>query len=477
VVAVGLVACTAAGIAGTATTQQGCADEAPPPSAPPPITIGVSLGLTNGLAAFAAPLRDSIRAAEGQINAAGALIGRPVVFDVRDDLSDESGGVAAIAQQFVDEGAVAVIGPIGSQQVVATQAILAGAHVIQISPSATSVDLTNIQPAEDRWLFRTTPADDFQGAAVMLLADKTPKGLSLDGGTVTPPPSGDGGADGGAAAPLTCSKLALVNIDNAYGNSMGDVIEQYFPKKPGKQIIIRKKVAVELAASYKDVASEVLATGPECLALISYDDVAAQFVRDVKNDPAYAALAAKGFFMMGTDGVYTDGFLKYGLENQADPSGPNVAEGVYGTNPDTQPGTPEYFQFRAIYSSYNPLGDKEAPPFTANAYDAAILIALAIEKAGTVTDRVAIRDALIQVATPPGKSYTPAQYQDALQAIQQGSDIDYKGGSGNVDLETNGNVKSGFIVWEAYRAPAPAKDVEYRTIGRFALADLLDQLK
>jgi ABC-type branched-subunit amino acid transport system substrate-binding protein len=201
-------------------TNQGCTEIAPAPSSAPPIVIGVSLGLTGDLDTFTAPLRDAVRAAEGQINAGGGLLGRPVRFDVQDDKSDEGAFVAGVANGFVKDNVVAVIGPVGSQQVVLTQKIYADKQIIQISPSATSTDLSTIQDPADRFFFRTTPADDFQGAAVILFAQKTPKGLG-DGGA----PLGEGGA------PVTCNRLAIVNIDNSYGNSMSEVIATNFPKR------------------------------------------------------------------------------------------------------------------------------------------------------------------------------------------------------------------------------------------------------
>ena len=466
-----LFAAAAATMGSTLTFEEGCAGKAPPPAAQPPVLIGVSLGLTKGLSAFAKPLRDAVRVAEGQINSSGGLLGRQVTFDVQDDQSDEDKGIVErIANDFVARGAVAVIGPLGSQQVVKTQAIYAAGHVIQITPSATSTDLTTIQATGDRWLFRTTPADDFQGAAVLRFAQRTPRGL------------GDGGApvvDGGPIA--TCTKLAIVNVDNSYGNSMADVIEKNFPKRGGQPIVTRQKISVSLVDSYVDVVNKVMPLQPECVALIMYDDTAVPLVRDFKADARYATMEKNGFFFIGTDGVFTDGFLTGGRQNPADPASPNVAQGVFGTNPDTQPGTKEYNEFRTIYASYVPLGRKpdntpsDAPSFAANTYDAAVLIALAIQRSGTVSDRNAVRAALIEVANPPGRPYTPAQVADALLAVRQGDDIDYKGASGAVDIEPNGNVKSGFIVWEAYRDSN--KKLDYRTDGRFTVDDLLEQLK
>ena len=93
----------------------------------------------------------------------------------------------------------------------------------------------------------------------------------------------------------------------------------------------------------------------------------------------------------------------------------------------------------------------------------------------TVDDRVAVRDALFAVSRPPGKAYAPAQYVDALQALQQGLNVNYNGASGNVDLDEYGNVKSGYAIWETVRGSD--KKMTYKTIGRFELVDLEAQLK
>ncbi|HEY8074886.1 MAG TPA: hypothetical protein VIF62_12270, partial [Labilithrix sp.] len=106
--------------------------------------------------------------------------------------------------------------------------------------------------------------------------------------------------------------------------------------------------------------------------------------------------------------------------------------------------------------------------------DAAMLVALAIASANTADDRVAVRDRLIDVANH-GKSYGPRQYLDAIQAIQQGLDIDYNGASGNVDLQPNGNVLSGFAVWQVVKNADNTRTL--KTIGRFELGDLQAQIQ
>lgn len=450
--------------------QQGCSESPAKAQKPDPIVIGVSFGLTKDLDTFAAPLRDAVRAAEGEINAAGGLLGRPVEFEIVDDQSSEDEFVKTVANDFVRKNVVAVIGPIGSQQVKQTQDIYKKAQIVQLTPSATSTELEGFQPTNDRWLFRTTPDDAFQGAAVIKFGIDTPRGLA-DAGA----PALDGGA-----AP-TCTRLAIVNIDNAYGNSMANVIADNWPKRspPARSISIRKVLPTDVASSYAGEADEVIKTAPECLVLISYAETAAQFVKDFVANQGYAALKSSGFFFIGADGVFTPGFLTRTLENESDEKSRNFVENgvMFGTNPDTQPLVPEYQQFRTIYSSYFPLRQGEdAPPFTSNTFDAAVLIAFAIQKAGTVDDRPKIRDALKDVSRPTGRPITPRQIGEALVELRNGGDIDYKGASGPIDLQDNGNVNAGFIIWEMFRNPVPDR-VEYRTVARYPTDQLQEQIK
>lgn len=472
VLAVGCLA-TSLGLGASAvlgSASSGCSEKAPPPSSAPPLVVGVSLGLTGNFRDFSAPLRNAVVVAEGQINAQGGLLGRPVLFDVVDDRSSEESDIEDIAHGFVSRNVAAVIGPLGSQQVMRTQTIIGGAQILQLVPSATSTELSTAQPQNDRYLYRTTPADDFQGAAVMLLADKSPRQLGDAG---APPPAADGGAP---SVINSCTKLAIVNIDNSYGNPMADLIQTYWPKRAGRSIVKRTKIPKELQPDYKSIAADIAKLGPECLALISYDDVAAQFFRDFRTTAEWPSLEQKGFFFIGTDGVYTDGLLKNGADNQADLTSKNSADDVYGTNPDTQNGQRPYNDFRTLYASYFRLGPNEdAPSFAANTYDAAILIALAIQKAGSATNRVAIRDALLDVSRPPGKVFGPASIGEAFRSIQAGEDIDYKGASGDLDFDGFGNVTAGFIVWHVER-DATNKPV-YKTVGRFTAEQLSEQIK
>ena len=74
-----------------------------------------------------------------------------------------------------------------------------------------------------------------------------------------------------------------------------------------------------------------------------------------------------------------------------------------------------------------------------------------------------------------GDSISPAEIREGLLELREGGDIDYKGASGNVNFEDNGNVTSGFIIWQSLRDSS--NKVVYRTIARFTSEELLEQIR
>lgn len=443
---------------GSASVVAGCSREPERASAESPIVVGVSLGLTREFASVGASLRDAVRVAEGELNAGGGVLGRQIRFEIVDDRSDEAAHIVEIAQSFVDRGVVAVLGPLGSGQVLLTQTVFGEHRILQISPTATSVELEKVSTDEERFSFRTTPADDLQATAVLRVATSPPRGLGGGGGT----------ADG-----ASCNRLALVHLDNAYGTSMAKTIVEAFPKMgEARKVVARRAIPLEVASSYANVVSELIASEPDCLVLVAYEKAGAAVVRELKTTPGYAALRERGFFVIGTDGIHTEGFLDASRDDPSSATSASSAEGVFGTSPDTQPRTADYNAFKSIYASYFPLtAATEPPPFAANTFDAAILLGLAIQKAGAVGDRGALRDALKDVSRPGGTPVGPAELADALVELRSGGDVDYRGASGNVDLQDNGDVTGGFIVWHAVR-DRTSNRVVFETVARLGYAEL-----
>jgi branched-chain amino acid transport system substrate-binding protein len=74
------------------------------------------------------------------------------------------------------------------------------------------------------------------------------------------------------------------------------------------------------------------------------------------------------------------------------------------------------------------VGDKfdATSPFTPESYDAAALILLAMQAAGS-SDPAAYKEKVMEVANEPGEKIYPGELEKALELIANGTDIDYVG--------------------------------------------------
>jgi len=122
----------------------------------------------------------------------------------------------------------------------------------------------------------------------------------------------------------------------------------------------------------------------------------------------------------------------------------DVFDGMKGTAPGFLPPGVAALAFDAAFEAE--YGETPPLPFLRETYDAVYLIALAAETAGS-TDPTAIRDALRDVAGPPGEVVAggPEGYAEGLALIAEGSDIDYAGAAGPVDFDDVGDVLLGAI--------------------------------
>lgn len=394
------------------------------------IVIGVTLGLTKSFDSLSAPLRNAIKLAEAQVNAGGGVLGRQVEYRIVDDTSTAEGARARVSE-LIEGGAVAILGPLGSGQVPMSYEVAKAKNLIQISPTATSIVLNG--DAFRGGFYRTTPDDVLQAAAVARLARFGP-----------PPTLADAG--GG----FVCSRMHIMYGDNDYGRSMQQTISEIFAQNAQPP---PTKTAIPDAPKNNydaDVAAAVFdnTVHPQCLVLILYDDTGAPIM--LSYDKLKKTRTGAVQFIVATDGLFTQGFLD-NTRTDRQIAASSVAEGVYGTNPDTSPESLNYNDYKALYKTY--YQDAEPGAFSANAYDAAVLVALGIAQAGS-TNPAAIRDA-VKLVSSGGRPYGPSQVGEALRVLQPKSkkdakeDIDYQGASGDVDFTDDvTSVKAGFITWK-----------------------------
>jgi branched-chain amino acid transport system substrate-binding protein len=120
-----------------------------------PIPIGIVYAVTGAYAGTGVGAHIGAIAAVDTINAAGGINGRPLKPIFCDDESNVAKDVTCV-NQFVDQGAVAVVGPLTSPQALAVAPVATKAH-IPLMAAGVAAALTD---PLDPWVFRSTVASN-----------------------------------------------------------------------------------------------------------------------------------------------------------------------------------------------------------------------------------------------------------------------------------------------------------------------------
>ncbi|WP_305045262.1 ABC transporter substrate-binding protein [Geoalkalibacter sp.] len=138
---------------------------------PEPIAVGFLGGLTGRVADLGIAGRDGAILAVEERNRAGGIHGRLLELRIADDAQDELTARAAL-QKLLDEGVVAVIGPMTSSMALAVQPLADARRTVLLSPTVSSDALSG----RDDFFLRTA-STNAQGAR--LLADYAAGELGL----------------------------------------------------------------------------------------------------------------------------------------------------------------------------------------------------------------------------------------------------------------------------------------------------------
>ncbi len=377
-----------------------------------PIKIGGLFPLTGGLAQYGPPITNGAKLAVDQINAAGGVLGRPLELVVRDTATAPDVGADAAAKLIEIDGVVAIIGALSSGVTKTVATIAAARHIPQISPSSTSPAITELD--DDDYVFRTCITDDLQGVAQARLAYY-----------------------------LGYRKVAIIYVNNEYGRLLAEAFKASF--EDGEREVVAMVPYEEGKPSYRGEVDRALAGDPDAINLIAYPKEGNMIIIE--------ALEAgyEGEFLF-PDGMKGEGVTPGPACDPTAPCEEWYLEGSFGTAPGAAGPIWEAFE-RDYAAAFGPSGI----PFRGEAYDAVVLIALAIQAAGEASGP-AIQAKLRQVANPPGEEYTYGQIAEALAAAAAGRDVNYQGVSGPITFDEHGDTVAGsFIIWTV-------KDCEVRSV-------------
>ncbi|KGK79956.1 branched-chain amino acid ABC transporter substrate-binding protein [Thalassobacter stenotrophicus] len=372
------------------------------------IKLGVSLGFTGPLESLAPAMAGGAELAMGEVNAAGGILDGKMFEAVQGDSTCiDASAATSVAERLVTSDGVA--GIVGAMCSGATGAILANVAVpngiVMVSPSATSPGLTT---AEDNGLFfRTAPSDARQGVIISEI-------LAENGIT----------------------NVAVSYTNNDYGKGLADAFESAFEAAGGTVTI--NAAHEDNKADYSAEVGALAAAGGEVLVVAGYVDSGGSGI-------VRAALDTGAFDTF----YFPDGMVS----EQLGLNFPGEIDGSFGANPGTDSNGAQLYQEMATAGGFDGTS-----PFSAESYDAAALIMLAMQAAGSA-DPADYKDTLMDVANAPGEVILPGELAKAIQILKDGGDVDYSGASA-VELigpgEAGGNYRqitfeNGELVVVGYR--------------------------
>ena len=342
------------------------------------VKIGIILGFTGPIESLTPDMGAGAELAIAEVNGGGALLGGASVSGVRaDSTCIDSAAAQAAAERLITSDKVNAI--MGADCSGVTGAILANVAipngVVMISPSATSPGLSTAE--DDGLFFRTAPSDARQGQVV---AD-----ILMDQGY---------------------KSAALTYTNNDYGKGLADSIESNFTAAGGTITI--NAGHEEGKGDYSAEVAALAQAGGDILIVAGYLDQGGKAIIQGSLDTG----AFDVFYL--PDGMIGDSLP------QAIGSG---LDGSIGAVPGTD--SPGASMFVELASAAGFKGDG---PFAPESYDAAALIMLAMQAAGSSNSQD-FKAKVMEVANAPGKKVYPGDLNAALEYIAGGGDVDYVGAS------------------------------------------------
>ncbi len=341
------------------------------------VKIGLLLGYTGPVESMMVAISAGGELAIKEVSDSGLFLDGSTVIGVKADSTcvDNAAATAAAERLITSDGVKAILGADCSG---VTGAVLSNVAlpngIVMISPSATSPGLSE---AEDNGLFfRTAPSGAREGQVMSeILMEQGVK------------------------------SVAVTYTNNDYGKGLADTFEASFTAMGGQ---------ITISASHEDGKADysaeigaLSAAGGDRLVVVGYVDEGGSGILQ-------AALDVDAF----------DKFhLPAGMMGEALETNFGTAlDGSSGQHPGTDSsGAATYVEL---------VGDAfdASSSFSAESYDAAALILLSMQAAGS-SDSNVFKSKVMDVANAPGVEIYPGELAKALKILAEGGEIDYVGAS------------------------------------------------
>ena len=360
------------------------------------VKVGVILGFTGPIESLTPAMAASAELALKEASDSGAFLGGKVLVPVRGDstCTDAAAATAAAERLVTAEGVAAIFGADCSGVTIAiTNNVSVPNGVVTISPSATSPALTTIE--DNGLFFRTAPSDARQGQVLAELL--TERGIG---------------------------EVAVTYTNNDYGKGLEGSFGEAFASLGG--IVAISAAHEDGKGDYSAEVGALAASGAEHLVVFGYVDQGGKGIIQAAVDTG----AFENFIV--ADGMIGDSLIE---------AIGDALTGTIGTAPGSASEGARMFLDHAAANGVDGDG-----PFRGESYDAAALIVLAMQAAGSA-ERGGIAGHVMAVANAPGEKILPGELARGLQILADGGEIDYVGASA-VELTDVGEAAGSYAVME-----------------------------
>jgi ABC-type branched-subunit amino acid transport system substrate-binding protein len=402
-----------------------------------PVTVGANWQLSAS-APDAIGSADQIEVAKFEINnSCGVRLGRmgvPLAVDVRDNQNNLAQSVA-VTQALIQAGAVAVVGggnsinappsaqvavqsniPFGANQAAADT--LSGCTAAELADPAITKSMTPVYGPAQCWdhhglVFRTT-ATGYQWGTV--------------------------GARYARETHPTLTTAAILFRNDDFGRPNRDGFRSAFAELGGTVLaevpFVGQAVTVD---QFKGLLRTATAGNPSIIAVNPNTTLLKRLMQayvELRDDPTWTAKPVNFSTLRFLSISTATGDTYLDLTPPALAALVNQFESV---QPAWDPSSVAFQRWFTLYQTVYPNAQPPTSGFYMSAYDAVIVMALAITAAGT-TDGAAIAAKLREVTNPPGVCVYPGEWRKAFRLLAKGKDINYEGALGSVDLDERGNA-------------------------------------
>lgn len=312
------------------------------------IKVGANLEMSGNSASFGQSSVTGAKLAFDQVNAKGGVLGKKIEFIAADNKSEPSEATNAMQKLITKDKVVAIIAPDTSSAAIAAGQVNTAAKVLAITAMGTNPRVTVGDDGKTKeFMFRACFIDPFQGPVMSNFAKST----------------------------LKAQKVAIL-IDNSsdYAKGLAQFFEEDWKKNGGT--IVGKEGYLQKDTDFKATLTKINAAKPDMIYIPGYYQEVGMIIKQARE--------------MGYKGPICGG------DSWDSPSLPEIAgkanlnntyfSSMYSPD-DTSPLNKQFV------ADYEKAYKAKPNVFAALTYDAALLIADAIKRAGSA-DPVKIKDAM-----------------------------------------------------------------------------------